>query len=167
MTRPSVQTWYQEFISRVWGSPRASWQRDFLWEVFPVLLHPRSHLKWVWWVLPLHTALHSHFLPRMEVGASGLLDQIHASLSLLHNSLKHTVGPVHLLSGISGSKETFNILFEGLNELYAFVFLSPILSNSSVSLSLLILSQTQLVATTYRMKVLFSIISSLNYKLNK
>ena len=50
----------------------------------------------------------------MEVGASGLLDQIHASLSLLHNSLKHTVGPVHLLSDISGSKETFNILFEGL-----------------------------------------------------
>ena len=136
MTRPSAQTRYQEFISRVWGSPRASWQRDFLWEVFPVLLYPRSHLKWVWWVLPLHTAVHSHFLPRMEVGASGLLDQIHASLSLLHNSLKHTVGPVHLLSDISGSKETFNILFEGLMSFMPLFFLSPILSNSSLSLSL-------------------------------
>ena len=72
----------------------------------------------------------------MEVGASGLLDQIHASLSLLHNSLKHTVGPVHLLSDISGSKETFNILFEGLMSFMPLFFLSPILSNSSLSLSL-------------------------------
>lgn len=50
----------------------------------------------------------------MEVGASGLLDQVHASLSLLHNSLKRTVGPVYLLSDVSRSRETFNILFEGL-----------------------------------------------------
>lgn len=107
VTGPLVQIWLLGPISRVWGSPRASGQLDFLWEVL-LFFSVTPEVGIVGVALP-----QSYFLPQnggwgLRLFRPGSWLLCHYFTTLSNIQWTHLL-PVHLLPDISMSEEPYSV----------------------------------------------------------